>query len=116
MKSLGLTIVLVLVLLGTAVSVAQDGVADDSRTALREEFLRWRFGMFLHFNMATYIDREWANGYEDPALFKPEKLDCGQWLDLEGERQAVDLEGLRAIHGAKTGALIQASWGRGEAG
>jgi len=33
----------------------------------------------------------------------------GQWLDLEGERQAVDLAGLRAIHGAKTGALIQAS-------
>jgi len=33
----------------------------------------------------------------------------GQWLDLEGERQAVDLAGLRAIHGAKTGALIRAS-------
>ena len=56
--------------------------ASGDRTALREDFLKLRFGLFLHFNMATYIDREWANGYEDPALFKPGKLDCGQWADL----------------------------------
>jgi len=33
----------------------------------------------------------------------------GQWLDLAGEGRHLGLEGLRAIHGAKTGALIQAS-------
>ncbi|MDZ4675147.1 MAG: polyprenyl synthetase family protein [Gemmatimonadota bacterium] len=33
----------------------------------------------------------------------------GQWLDLAGEGRQVGLDGLRAIHGAKTGALIQAS-------
>lgn len=33
----------------------------------------------------------------------------GQWLDLAGEGCRLGLEGLRAIHGAKTGALIQAS-------
>lgn len=33
----------------------------------------------------------------------------GQWLDLTAEGRPVALEGLRAIHGAKTGALIQAS-------
>jgi geranylgeranyl pyrophosphate synthase len=33
----------------------------------------------------------------------------GQWLDLEGEGRRVDLDGLRTIHAAKTGALIQAS-------
>jgi len=70
----------------------EDAARGDGRAELREEFLRWRFGMFLHFNMATYIDREWADGYEDPALFKPDKLDCGQWLDLAraaGMRYAV---------------------------
>lgn len=33
----------------------------------------------------------------------------GQWLDLVGEGRQLGLDGLRAIHGAKTGALIQAS-------
>jgi len=56
--------------------------APDERAALREDFLKLRFGLFLHFNMATYVDREWANGYEDPALFKPDKLDCWQWADV----------------------------------
>ncbi|MFC1636943.1 beta-propeller fold lactonase family protein [Planctomycetota bacterium] len=56
--------------------------APDERAALREDFLKLRFGLFLHFNMATYVDREWANGYEDPALFKPDKLDCRQWANV----------------------------------
>jgi len=30
-----------------------DMMAD--RTALREDFLKLRFGLFLHFNMATYV-------------------------------------------------------------
>jgi len=49
-----------------------------AKAALQENFLKLRFGLFLHFNMATYIDRGWANGYEDPMLFKPDKLDCNQ--------------------------------------
>jgi alpha-L-fucosidase len=46
---------------------------------LRDEFLTWKFGMFIHFNVATFNEREWANGYEDPATFAPDKLDCRQW-------------------------------------
>ena len=48
---------------------------------LQEKFLGWRFGMFIHFNMATFNNRQWATGTEDPATFAPSKLDCGQWLD-----------------------------------
>lgn len=47
-----------------------------------EEFSNWKYGMFLHFNMATYIDREWATGYEDPMLFNPVDLSCDQWTDV----------------------------------
>ncbi|NNE69838.1 MAG: hypothetical protein HKN29_05675 [Rhodothermales bacterium] len=48
---------------------------------LKEEFLAWEFGMFIHFNMATFNDREWANGYEDPDSFAPTSLDVEQWAD-----------------------------------
>jgi alpha-L-fucosidase len=50
-------------------------------TPLQEAFLQWKFGLFLHFNVATFNNQEWANGYEDPATFVPDKLDCGQWAD-----------------------------------
>jgi len=48
---------------------------------LREDFLDWKFGMFIHFNVATFNQRQWANGCEDPATFAPDKLDCNQWID-----------------------------------
>jgi len=44
-------------------------------------FMTWRFGMFVHFNLGTFADLDWAGGYEDPALFAPSHLDCGQWAD-----------------------------------
>lgn len=56
-----------------------------SHSQLREEFLKWKFGMFIHFNMATFNEREWANGYEDPSTFSPDKLDCNQWADVAVE-------------------------------
>src|SRR5690606_38417524 len=33
----------------------------------------------------------------------------GQWLDLDAEGRHLDLSGLKAVHGSKTGALICAS-------
>lgn len=56
----------------------------NGREQLREEFLDLKFGLFLHFNMGTFAGREWATGYEDPALFAPAKLDCGQWAEAAG--------------------------------
>ena len=53
-------------------------------TALSPEqrsFMTWRFGMFVHFNLATAVDNDWAGGYEDTTLFNPSKLDCDQWAD-----------------------------------
>jgi alpha-L-fucosidase len=51
------------------------------RSVLQEDFLKWGFGLFLHFNLATFADVDWATGYENPRLFNPAKLDCGQWAD-----------------------------------
>jgi len=27
----------------------------------QEDFMKLGFGLFLHFNMATYVDKEWAS-------------------------------------------------------
>ncbi len=54
-------------------------------TETQRDFMKWRFGMFLHFNIGTFADLDWAGGYEDPALFNPRKLNCGQWADTAKE-------------------------------
>ncbi len=47
-----------------------------------QRFLDWKFGMFIHYSLATYHDREWATGHEDPATFQPTHLDCSQWAGV----------------------------------
>lgn len=55
--------------------------SDEILKKKQEEFLKWKFGMFLHFNMSTFSGSEWSNGYEDTTLFRPSRLDCNQWLE-----------------------------------
>ena len=74
-----------ILLLGGLVAISalstSAGEDADATTRRREEFLDWKFGMFIHYNIATYHDRQWATGREDPATFKPDKLDCNQWIE-----------------------------------
>ena len=71
----------VLITVTSSASVEKDPSGSNSISNLQEEFLNWKFGMFIHFNVATFADRQWATGREDPTIFAPEKLDCGQWVD-----------------------------------
>lgn len=43
------------------------------------DFLNLRFGMFIHYNMGTYHQEQWAYPFHDPKSFKPSALDCRQW-------------------------------------
>jgi alpha-L-fucosidase len=79
MKTL-LALSLVLLLKMPPVS-GQTGQSEAMLKKKQQEFLKWKYGMFIHFNMATFNDEEWANGYEDTLLFNPSHLDCGQWAD-----------------------------------
>src|ERR1700742_3232271 len=46
---------------------------------LQQQFVDLRFGMFIHFNIPTYMDQDWADPDAPPDLFNPTKLDCNQW-------------------------------------
>lgn len=46
---------------------------------LQQNFVDLRFGMFIHFNMATFQDREWGDPTSPATLFNPTALDTDQW-------------------------------------
>jgi alpha-galactosidase len=53
-----------------------------SQTELQEDFLKLKFGMFIHFNLATYKGVQWVSGYHDPSTFNPgSKIDTDAWAD-----------------------------------
>lgn len=48
---------------------------------LQQNFIDQRFGMFIHFNMATFQDREWGDPTSPATLFHPTALDTDQWAE-----------------------------------
>src|SRR5471032_2346213 len=46
---------------------------------LQQKFIDMRFGMFVHFNMATFQDREWGDPTSPASQFNPTNLDTDQW-------------------------------------
>ncbi|AMR32369.1 carbohydrate-binding protein [Mucilaginibacter sp. PAMC 26640] len=48
-------------------------------SVLQQEFVQDRFGMFIHFNIPTYMNQDWPDPDASPALFNPAKLNCDQW-------------------------------------
>jgi len=48
----------------------------------QQRFLDLRFGMFIHYNMATYTGEQWVSGYPDPSRFDPgTRVDTDAWAD-----------------------------------
>lgn len=64
-----------------SVSIAQTATSAQTTSldALQRRFVDLRFGMFIHFNMPTYVDEDWPDPDASPELFNPVKLDCRQW-------------------------------------
>ena len=55
----------------------------ESVRELQEDFLKLKFGMFIHYNMATYKGVQWVAGYHSPADFDPgvDTIDTDAWAD-----------------------------------
>ncbi len=52
----------------------------------------WKYGMFIHFGMSTYEEKEFPDGNSPLSLYQPDKLDVDQWVSVArdaGMRYAV---------------------------
>jgi len=58
----------------TTPSVSQQPLAQ-----LQQQFVDYRFGMFIHFNIPTYMNQDWPDPETPASLFNPKKLNADQW-------------------------------------
>jgi alpha-L-fucosidase len=60
---------------------AQNNSSENQRplSELQQQFVDLRFGMFIHFNIPTFLNADWPDPEASPAVFNPLKLDCDQW-------------------------------------
>lgn len=54
----------------------QDGLKE-----MQQKFVNDKFGMFIHFNMPTFVDEDWPDPDTPVETFYPKKLNCAQWAD-----------------------------------
>lgn len=85
MTSKKLTLVLALIFTSLQATYAQKAEVTEVDTKsehlkkLQQQFIDLRFGMFIHFNIPTYMDADWPDPEASPSNFNPTKLDCDQW-------------------------------------
>jgi len=53
--------------------------------------LKWHennYYLFMHFGPNTFTNQEWGSGQEKTTVFRPEQLDCSQWVRVAKEAGA----------------------------
>lgn len=89
---LGIAVVLAAMVIGLSNASAAEkadaepkqapSVAAKAVKQLQADFRKLKFGMFIHYNMATYTGQEWVTGYPDPSTFNPGgEVDTDAWAD-----------------------------------
>jgi len=73
------TVMVIAFVCRTATLAAQNHSTHRPLRDLQQEFVDLRFGMFIHFNIPTFMDQDWADPEALPAVFDPKKLNCDQW-------------------------------------
>lgn len=54
---------------------------NDRLKEMQQKFVNDKFGMFIHFNMPTFVDEDWPAPETPAETFYPKKLNCNQWAD-----------------------------------
>ncbi len=52
---------------------------DPEPSAAQKAWMKMGFGMFIHFGVNTFYDKEWSDGNLDPYRFNPVGFDSDQW-------------------------------------
>ena len=52
----------------------------------QRELLKRGYGMFIHYGMNTFLDKDWSEGVEPASTYHPTQLDCDQWVRIPGGR------------------------------
>ncbi len=79
MKKILITTFILWMSVHATVSFASPDKSSTSLAESQQAFVDLRFGMFIHYNMATYMSEDWADPNASPEIFNPGKLDCRQW-------------------------------------
>jgi len=45
-----------------------------------KEWESWGYGLFIHFGLSTFVEKEVPYGYDSPMEYAPKKLDVDQWV------------------------------------
>ncbi|MEL7120956.1 MAG: alpha-L-fucosidase [Bacteroidota bacterium] len=51
-------------------------------TKAQKKWMDLGFGMFIHFGINTFYDKEWSEGDLDPTAFNPTAIDTDQWCKV----------------------------------
>jgi alpha-L-fucosidase len=65
-------------LTATKFPIKEEGILVKPSKAQRE-WMDMKFGMFVHFGINTFYDKEWSDGTLDPAGYNPSSIDTDQW-------------------------------------
>jgi alpha-L-fucosidase len=81
MSLINKTLIIILLLSGSFSGLrAQNSISNQQPLSqLQQQFVDLGFGMFIHFNMATYLEEDWADPDAPASLFNPKKLNTDQW-------------------------------------
>ncbi|MEH6406494.1 MAG: alpha-L-fucosidase [Leeuwenhoekiella sp.] len=70
-----------ILLIGLTGHAQQSIPSGDKLKSLQQDFVDLRFGMFIHYNIPTYMEDDWADPDASPQIFNPDDLDTDQWAE-----------------------------------
>ena len=75
-------VLLLFFVLSASMLKAQKIVSADCPNQTQLEMQKRGYGMFIHFGINTFVDKEWSDGTIPVDKYCPDSLDCDQWVRI----------------------------------